>query len=138
VSADAILVSLADLLRRRLRETDEIGRCGHHRFAVIMDRIGEADAFTLFRKLLDEFEAGNGDLKAIDRRSFRVVVAVESGDRNAAAFLQRAEDALRLAGTTDRLMAAVRAQEARSCVNSASGEPPIGEPTREERTFFKA
>jgi CheY-like chemotaxis protein/GGDEF domain-containing protein len=48
------LLPVADLLRRRLRETDEIARCGANRLAVAMERIDTATAAALFQHLQEE------------------------------------------------------------------------------------
>ena len=126
--AEAAILSLADLLRRRLRDTDDIGRCARHRFAVTMERIREGDAVALFRRLLDEFEAPNRNLDQSERRSFRVAIAAEAGDPSADALIRRAEEALRLAGKDDRIVTAVAMNERRAA-GSATDTPRRAEPS---------
>jgi hypothetical protein len=126
--AEAAILSLADLLQRRLRDTDDIGRCARYRFAVAMESIREGDAVALFRRLLDEFEAPNRNLDQSERRSFRVAIAGEAGDPSADALIRRAEEALRLAGKDDRIVTAVDMNERRA-VGSATDTPRRAEPS---------
>jgi PleD family two-component response regulator len=76
--------AVADLLRRRLRETDEIGRLGGGLFGVLMERIDEAHAAALCAKLRDE-----------SGTPFRTAVAVQSEDRTGAEWLARAQGIMR-------------------------------------------
>jgi DNA-binding response OmpR family regulator len=57
VESEASPLTVADLLRRRLRETDEIGRCGPGRFAIVMERIDVPTATALFARLDAELRA---------------------------------------------------------------------------------
>lgn len=52
---DRVLKTLAELLRRRLRETDIIGRIGGEEFAIILPHTGNANAMTLLDELRDAF-----------------------------------------------------------------------------------
>lgn len=55
LTGDRVLASLAALLRRRLRQSDVIGRYGGEEFAVIIDDLQEEEAVRLMRRLLEEF-----------------------------------------------------------------------------------
>jgi len=52
---DRVLTSLATLLRRRLRQSDTLGRYGGEEFAVLLDDLSEQQALRLVSRLLDEF-----------------------------------------------------------------------------------
>jgi diguanylate cyclase (GGDEF)-like protein len=52
---DRVLTALAALLRRRLRQTDTIGRYGGEEFAVLLDDLSESDAVRLMDRLRQEF-----------------------------------------------------------------------------------
>src|SRR5207237_3679755 len=54
---DRVLSSLAAFLRRRLRQSDIIGRYGGEEFAVIIDDLEEEEAVRLLNRLLEEFSA---------------------------------------------------------------------------------
>ena len=54
---DRVLVSLSALLRRRLRQSDTIGRYGGEEFAVLIDDLPEEGAVRLVTRLLAEFAA---------------------------------------------------------------------------------
>lgn len=56
-TGDRVLSALATLLRRRLRQSDTVGRYGGEEFAVLLDDITETDALRLLRRLLAEFSA---------------------------------------------------------------------------------
>jgi DNA-binding response OmpR family regulator len=92
---DGVVLSLADLLRRRLRETDEIARCGEDRFAVLMERITEDNAAALFRRLQEEFAAACA-------ASFRTGVVAWGGHRSAESWMRTASDALNVQQRTAR------------------------------------
>lgn len=55
LTGDRVLSGLAALLRRRLRQSDVIGRYGGEEFAVIIDDLQEDEAVRLMRRLLEEF-----------------------------------------------------------------------------------
>jgi len=52
---DRVLASLASLLRRRLRQSDTMGRYGGEEFAVLVEDLDEADVLRLVDRLLEEF-----------------------------------------------------------------------------------
>jgi diguanylate cyclase (GGDEF)-like protein len=54
---DRVLASLATLLRRRLRQTDAIGRYGGEEFAVLLHDLSPEEAFRLIDRLREEFAA---------------------------------------------------------------------------------
>ncbi len=56
-TGDRVLTSLAALLRRRLRQSDTIGRYGGEEFAVLLDDLSQAEAVRLLERLLAEFAA---------------------------------------------------------------------------------
>ena len=57
IVGDRVLVSLSSLLRRRLRQTDTIGRYGGEEFAILIDDLKKDEAVRLMNRLLDEFSA---------------------------------------------------------------------------------
>jgi diguanylate cyclase (GGDEF)-like protein len=54
---DRVLISFSSLLRRRLRQSDTLGRYGGEEFAVLLEDLPEADAVRLVARLLAEFSA---------------------------------------------------------------------------------
>ncbi len=54
-AGDRVLASLAALLRRRLRQTDAIGRYGGEEFAVLLHDLSREEAFRLVDRLREEF-----------------------------------------------------------------------------------
>jgi len=54
-AGDRVLASLAALLRRRLRQSDVMGRYGGEEFAVLVEGLAEDDAIRLVQRLLQEF-----------------------------------------------------------------------------------
>jgi diguanylate cyclase (GGDEF)-like protein len=65
---DRVLASLAALLRRRLRQTDTIGRYGGEEFAILLDDLTEGEAVRLVDRLREEF--ANLEQHGADRRRF--------------------------------------------------------------------
>lgn len=70
---DRVLAALAALLRRRLRQSDIIGRYGGEEFAVVMQEIDGAEAVRLASRLLEEFAAMAH--AAPDGTTFRVTIS---------------------------------------------------------------
>jgi len=56
-TGDRVLASLSAFLRRRLRQTDSIGRYGGEEFAILLQDLTAQQAVTLIEKLLSEFRA---------------------------------------------------------------------------------
>jgi diguanylate cyclase (GGDEF)-like protein len=54
---DRVLASLAALLRRRLRQSDRVGRYGGEEFATLIEDLPEAEVVRLVERLLAEFAA---------------------------------------------------------------------------------
>lgn len=52
---DNVLISLAALLRQRLRSSDIIGRYGGEEFAIIIESLEEREVLRLVKRLLEEF-----------------------------------------------------------------------------------
>ena len=52
---DRVLASLAALLRRRLRQSDTIGRYGGEEFAVLIEDLPETEVVRLVERVLEEF-----------------------------------------------------------------------------------
>lgn len=69
LTGDRVLASLSALLRRRLRQSDIIGRYGGEEFAVIIDDLREEEAVRLLRRLLEEFSSI--EHRAADGKGFR-------------------------------------------------------------------
>ena len=55
VMGDRVLASLAALMRRRLRQSDVIGRYGGEEFAIIVEDLQEEEAVRLISRLQEEF-----------------------------------------------------------------------------------
>ncbi len=54
-AGDRVIVSLASLLRRRVRQADSVGRYGGEEFALLLEDLGPADALRLVDRLREEF-----------------------------------------------------------------------------------
>lgn len=105
VAGDRVLVALASLLRRRLRQTDVIGRYGGDELSVIVDDLGEEEAVRLVVRLLEEFSAMKHE--APDGTPFSATfsagVALVASSRGSLEGWQRAaEDALAAAKRAGR------------------------------------
>lgn len=57
VMGDRVLASLAALMRRRLRQSDVIGRYGGEEFAIIVEDLEEEEAVRLISRLQEEFSS---------------------------------------------------------------------------------
>lgn len=103
-TGDRVLASLAGLLRRRLRQSDAIGRYGGEEFAVLLTDLEEDDAARLIRRVLHEFS--ETDHVAPDGQRFRVTfsagAAVVDGTKPFRAALECADTALYGAKRTGR------------------------------------
>jgi len=96
-TGDKVLAALASLLRRRLRQSDLMGRYGGEEFTILLEDLGEADAVRLVERLLEEFRTT--DHVGPDGTRFRVTfsagVAVLDGENaTLERWLSAADDAL--------------------------------------------
>jgi two-component system OmpR family response regulator len=82
-----LLLTLSDLLRRRLRETDEVARWGQHRLIVLMEGISEETARALYTRLREEYQVATG-------QTFQVAIVRQGHDASAARWIAMAEDVL--------------------------------------------
>ena len=55
IVGDRVLMSLSSLLRRRLRQSDIIGRYGGEEFTILLENLGSGDAMEVMSGLLKEF-----------------------------------------------------------------------------------
>lgn len=67
---DRVLAALASLLRRRLRQSDTIGRYGGEEFAILIDDLDASEAVKLLERLLEEFR--QIEFEGADGERFRV------------------------------------------------------------------
>jgi diguanylate cyclase (GGDEF)-like protein len=95
-TGDRVLAALGALLRRRLRQTDAIGRYGGEEFCIVLDHLSEAEAVTLIERLLAEFAAiehpAPGGAKLSVTFSAGVAMVDPAGDLDS--WKKRADDAL--------------------------------------------
>jgi diguanylate cyclase (GGDEF)-like protein len=104
-AGDRVLVSLSGVLRRRLRQSDTIGRYGGEEFAVLLGDLSEEQALRLVGRLLEEFSAT--DQRAPDGSTFRTdfsagIAMLEPQRMDLESWRQAAEAALEMAKTTGR------------------------------------
>jgi diguanylate cyclase (GGDEF)-like protein len=93
---DKVLVALASLLKKRLRQVDAVGRYGGEEFAVVLENVGEAHATRLVARLLEEFaglEHTGPDASAF-HATFSAGVAVLREGMSLEAWRQAADQAL--------------------------------------------
>jgi DNA-binding response OmpR family regulator len=81
------LLALSALLRRRLRETDQIARCGPTRLIVLMEGIDEETARALFTRLREENLAATG-------HPFHAAIVAKGQHASAARWIAAAGEAL--------------------------------------------
>jgi diguanylate cyclase (GGDEF)-like protein len=101
---DRVLASLAALLRRRLRQSDTIGRYGGEEFAVLFEGLLEHEVLHLMGRVLDEFremdfEAPGG---APFRATFSAGVAMLEAGATLDTWKKAADDALYAAKAAGR------------------------------------
>jgi diguanylate cyclase (GGDEF)-like protein len=93
---DTVLVSLAGLLRRRLRQSDVVGRLGGDEFAAIIENIGEKQAVRLLERVREEFagldQVGPDGLRF--QATFSAGVAILEPGTDANAWRKRADETL--------------------------------------------
>jgi len=106
---DRVLASLAALLRRRLRQSDRVGRYGGEEFATLIEELPEAEVVRLVERLLAEF--GAMEHHAADGQAFHTTfsagVAMLTPGMSLDAWKKAADDALYAAksGGRNRVMA---------------------------------
>jgi len=101
---DRVLASLAALLRRRLRQSDTIGRYGGEEFAVLFEGLLESEVLHLMGRVLDEFR--RVDIEVSGQPPFRVTfsagVAMLEAGASVDAWKKAADDALYASKTAGR------------------------------------
>jgi len=101
---DRVLATLAALLRRRLRQSDTIGRYGGEEFVVLFEGLPEKEVVHLMERVLEEFR--EIDLEAPGRPSFRATfsagVAMLAEGMTVDAWKKAADDALYAAKAAGR------------------------------------
>jgi diguanylate cyclase (GGDEF)-like protein len=93
---DTVLVSLAGLLRRRLRQSDVVGRLGGDEFAAIIENIGEMQAVRLLERVREEFaglDQGGPDGSRF-QATFSAGVSILEPGMDATAWRKRADETL--------------------------------------------
>jgi diguanylate cyclase (GGDEF)-like protein len=93
---DRVLVALSTLLKRRVRQSDTIGRYGGEEFAIVLDDLGSEQAATLVSRIREEFARINHE--SSDRDAFNVTfsagVAALDRDESLEDWKRRADRAL--------------------------------------------
>jgi diguanylate cyclase (GGDEF)-like protein len=101
---DRVLATLAALLRRRLRQSDTIGRYGGEEFVVLFEGLPEPDVLHLMGRVLEEFR--EIDLEAPGKPAFRATfsagVAMLTEDMTLDGWKKAADDALYAAKAAGR------------------------------------
>ena len=101
---DRVLASLAALLRRRLRQSDRVGRYGGEEFATLIEELPEAEVVRLVERLLAEF--GAMEHHAADGQPFHTTfsagVAMLKPGMSLDAWKKAADDALYAAKSAGR------------------------------------
>ncbi|PYQ41733.1 MAG: hypothetical protein DMF77_14970, partial [Acidobacteria bacterium] len=101
---DRVLATLAALLRRRLRQSDTIGRYGGEEFVVLFEGLPEPDVVHLMGRVLAEFR--EIDLEAPGKPSFRATfsagVAMLTDEMTLDGWKKAADDALYAAKAAGR------------------------------------
>ncbi len=101
---DRVLATLAALLRRRLRQSDTIGRYGGEEFVVLFEGLPEKEVVHLMERVLDEFR--EIDLEAPGKPPFRATfsagVAMLTEDMTLDTWKKAADDALYAAKAAGR------------------------------------
>jgi diguanylate cyclase (GGDEF)-like protein len=96
-AGDGVVASLAAVLKRRLRQTDTIGRLGGEEFGVLLEDLTREDAVRLLQRLVADFSAV--EQGAEDGRTFHAgfsagIAMFEPGSTDLGAWLERANRAL--------------------------------------------
>jgi diguanylate cyclase (GGDEF)-like protein len=122
---DRVLASLAALLRRRLRQSDRVGRYGGEEFATLTEELPEAEVVRLVERLLAEF--GAMEHHAADGQAFHTTfsagVAMLTPGMSLDAWKKAADDALYAAKSAgrNRVMAVGGASAPRSGEHGTQG-----------------
>ena len=115
-----MLAALAALLRRRLRQSDRVGRYGGEEFATLIEDLPEREVVRLVERLLAEF--GAMEHHAADGETFKSTfsagVAMLKPGMSLDAWKKAADDAL---------YAAKKGGRNRVTASSAAGAPSKGE-----------
>jgi diguanylate cyclase (GGDEF)-like protein len=126
---DRVLAALAALLRRRLRQSDTIGRYGGEEFAVLLEGLPEDEVVRLMTRVLEEFR--NLDLEATGHPPFRATfsagVAMLRPEMDLDGWKKAADDALYAAkhGGRNRVVAAAPVSpDGASAADPAPPAPP--------------
>jgi diguanylate cyclase (GGDEF)-like protein len=103
-TGDRVLASLGALLRRRLRQTDAIGRYGGEEFAIVLHHLSEGEAVALIERLLFEFRSTEHSLPGGEKLhvSFSAGVAMVDPSEEIDSWKKRADDALYVAKRNGR------------------------------------
>lgn len=93
---DRVLSSLSAMLRKRLRQSDSIGRYGGEEFAALVENLNEEEAVKLAERLLEEFS--NIEHSAPNGSTFRVTfsagAATLENEMDVESWKRAADDAL--------------------------------------------
>lgn len=101
---DRVLASLGALLRRRLRQTDAVGRYGGEEFGIVLHHLNGNEAMALIERLLAEFRAiehvlpGGGKFRV----TFSAGVGVADPAEDIDSWKKRVDDALYVAKRSGR------------------------------------
>jgi len=91
---DRVIKSMAQILRKRLRKYDVIGRYGGEEFAVILDNCSRDDAFTLINSIREDFASQVFHSKKDFNVTFSAGIAMYPDYINAENLNQAADEAL--------------------------------------------
>jgi diguanylate cyclase (GGDEF)-like protein len=101
---DRVLAALAALLRRRLRQSDTIGRYGGEEFVVLFEGLPEAEVLNLMERVLEEFR--ETDIAVAGKPAFRVTfsagIAMLAEGQSLDEWKKAADDALYASKTAGR------------------------------------
>ena len=91
---DRVIKNMSQLLRKRLRKNDVIGRYGGEEFAVILDDCSREDAFTLINSIREDFASQVFHSKKDFNVTFSAGIAMYPDYINAEDLNQEADEAL--------------------------------------------
>jgi diguanylate cyclase (GGDEF)-like protein len=110
-AGDRVIVALSSLLRRRVRQSDTVGRYGGEEFALLLEDLDPPDAVRLLDRLREEFaamEVGTSDGRVV-RATFSAGVAFLAPGIDLDPWRKSADDALYRAKTGGRNQVALAA-----------------------------